>query len=127
MTTRVTKTAIWLRIFCAVLLLSLGFGHKPLYARPAPALSDAAFVLPDGTFGLLCLGDAGEGKPQKSGWHGCDACLVAFGALLPPPPADYAPADGNFRSIDLPFTTACLVRQTAWPGSPVRGPPPIFA
>lgn len=127
MSTRLTTMAIWLRIFCAVLLLSLGFGHKPAYAQTAPLSFDTAYVLPDGSFSLLCLAGADEGKPGKTGWHGCEACLIAGGALLPQPPVDHVPALKNFARIDFPASTALAVRHAARPGSPVRGPPSTVA
>lgn len=127
MTIRKSGTAVWLRIVCAVLLLSLGFGHKPLFAQPTLSATDAAFVLPDGSFSVLCLSDSADGKPAKSGWHGCEACLVVSGALLPLPSADHVPANGHLRAIDFPRHAVLLDRYGGRPGSPVRGPPSTSA
>ena len=127
MTTNMTRMAIWLRIFCAVLLLSLGFGHKPAYAQTAPISFDTAYVLPDGSFSLLCLGGADEGKPGKAGWHGCEACVIAVGALLPLPPVAHVPALKNFSYVDFPASAVLQVWHATRPGSPVRGPPSSVA
>ena len=91
MTARTTRTAIWLRIFCAALLLSLGLAHKPLHATPSADPSSSYYLLPDGTFASLCIDNADHGKPAKS-WlgSGCDACRLASSVLLPGPAVDHA-------------------------------------
>ena len=67
MTATATRTAIWLRIFCAILLLSLGFGHKPLHAKPSSDPASSFYLLPDGTYADLCIESVDHGKPEKSG------------------------------------------------------------
>lgn len=121
-----TRTAAWLRIFSAMLLLSLGFGHAPVVAQPASF--DAAYVLPDGSFSLLCMGgaaqdDAGRDRPASHHRHGCDACLIASAALLPTPPLDHAPAGTGFLTLAFPPVLTVLARRHGRPGTPVRGPP----
>lgn len=127
MTIRITRPAGWLRIICAALLLSLGISHQPVSAQPASIATDAALVLPDGSYAPLCLGGTGTGEPEKSGWHGCDTCLIASGAWLPLPPAGDAPAPRAFVTIDFAVRAASHVLQAGRPGSPVRGPPFIIA
>jgi len=128
MTAGVTRTAIWLRIFCAVLLLSLGFSHKPLYAQPSTDPAGSYYVLPDGTFAGLCIGNADRGKPEKS-WFGggCDVCRLASSVLLPTLAADHAALLRGDRGIDFPVRAAFPGRAIERPGSPVRGPPSSFA
>lgn len=119
---------MWMRIVCAAVLLSLGFAHKPLDARPMPALPEAAYVLPDGSVALLCVAGADHrDHPGDHVRHGCDACLIASGALLPAPPADHSPAAGLLQAIRFPPGSALFVRGAWRPGSPVRGPPVVFA
>ncbi|MEH3125613.1 hypothetical protein [Agrobacterium cavarae] len=81
-----------LRMVCAVLMLSLGFAHKPVQAAPVAAL-DEAYRLPDGTFAEICS----EHLPQNQSQHGkheggailfCEACLLASSILLPTPLGD---------------------------------------
>jgi len=128
MTAGTTRTAIWLRIFCAALLLSLGFAHKPLHATPSADPSSSYYLLPDGTFAGLCIDNADHGKPEKS-WlgSGCDVCRLASSVLLPVPAVDHARMLGDCRDIDFPIRTAVLDLVIHRPGSPVRGPPSAFA
>jgi hypothetical protein len=125
MTANSTRTAIWLRIFCAALLLSLGFAHKPVYAAPAFNPTSSYYALPDGGFADLC-GDTDQGKPGKSRL-GCEACRLASNVLLPAPPADHACAAQDFRGIEFSLRTAFLCSALPRPGSPVRGPPSLIA
>lgn len=128
MTVGMTSTASWLRIFCAVLLLSLGFAHKPLYAQSSADPASSFYVLPDGSFSAICFDGAGHVQhPEKSGWYGCEACRIASGALLPPPPAGHVPALRDYRGIVFAVRTAFLDSEAWRPGSPVRGPPFVFA
>ena len=93
-----------------------------------PASSEAAYVLPDGSVALLCApGDDHGDHPGDPVRHGCDACLIASGALLPAPPADHSPAAGLLRAIRFPASLALFVPAAWRPGSPVRGPPVVFA
>ena len=128
MTTRSTRTAIWLRIFCAVLLLSLGFGHKQLYAAPLSNPASSFYVLPDGSFAGLCIGEADGGKPQKS-WFGsgCDVCRLAGNVLLPVPPADHGRVAPDYRTVRVLPRAALVDATVRRPGSPVRGPPSFVA
>ena len=92
---RSADLAYFTRIFCAVLMLSLGFAHKPVAAMAAPAsLLDEAYRLPDGSFAEICEGHAGvqiiheNGKTtDHSGKTSlfCEACLLAASILLPTP------------------------------------------
>lgn len=82
-----------LRIFCALLMLSLGFAHKPVQAIAAPtAAYDEAYRLPDGTFAEICADHAGyQPAGHDKGRHSgdailfCEACLLASSILVPVP------------------------------------------
>nr|CAD6415776.1 hypothetical protein REQ54_01485 [Rhizobium sp. Q54] len=78
-----------LRIFCAMLFLSLGFAHRPVQALlPGEAFSEA-YRLPDGSFADICAdhGERGAHDPHRD--EGlrltCEACLLAASIILPPP------------------------------------------
>ena len=126
MTARTTRTAIWLRIFCAALLLSLGFAHKPLYATPSADPTSSYYLLPGGTFAGLCIGNVDQGKPGKS-WIGCEACRLASNIVLPAPPCDHATVSRRLLDVEFPFRAGFPDRAVPRPGSPVRGPPAVFA
>ena len=71
-----------IRIFCAMVFLSLGFAHKPPQAMASPFLS-ASYQLPDGSFADLCVSDTAV--KHAIGGTGCDVCRLASTALLPTP------------------------------------------
>lgn len=117
---------MWLRIFCAALLLSLGFAHKPLHAQPSTDPASSFYLLPDGTFAALCVDDVHHGKPRKS-WlgSGCDVCRLTSSTVLPSPAADEAATLRDFGAVVFPARIAFLGRTSPRPGSPVRGPPSL--
>ena len=128
MTKRMTGMAVLLRIFCAVLLLSLGFAHERLYAEPAFDPASSHYLLPDGTFAGLCIGDVHHGKPHKSRpGSGCDACRLGSAILLPPPTPDHAAAFRNCHGAVFAIRIAFPGTMSPRPGSPVRGPPSLSA
>ena len=129
MKTGMTRTALWLRIVCAVLLLCLGFAHKPLYAQPSSDPASSYYLLPDGTFASLCIDNADHGKPGKS-WlgSGCEACRLSSSVLLPTPGDDgHAPVSRDCNVVEFPAGVAYRATAAWRPGSPVRGPPSILA
>ena len=128
MTAGLTRTAIALRILCAVALLCLGLSHKPLYAQPADDPASSYYLLPDGTFADLCIGNVLHGKPQKS-WPGagCESCRLSAGALLPTPPVEHRRLQRGFTTIDFGSALESGGGAIQHPGAPVRGPPSIFA
>lgn len=122
MTARLSKTAIFLRIFCAAVLLSLGFAHKPVQAGlPLEALSEE-YRLPDGTFAVLCVeGDHGEQHPTARPL--CEVCLLSASTILPPPD-DESWIALKRASLDNGFidsASAFAARSVEQPKS--RGPP----
>lgn len=125
-----------LRIFCAILMLSLGFAHKPaLAAAPAVAL-DESYRLPDGTFAEICLGHSGGLNTPHAGdgpAHSgdailfCEACLLASSILLPTPDTegwlrtDFAWLD-NRLSAEWSFSSVLTIQKPT-----ARGPPSLSA
>ncbi|TPP10950.1 hypothetical protein [Rhizobium glycinendophyticum] len=91
LTTRMTI----LRIFCAIVFVSVGFAHRSPAAIATDVLS-VAYSLPDGTFADLCIADQGQKHANVSG--DCEACRLA-GAVLLPPPAGHAWLLSNFASL----------------------------
>lgn len=78
----------WMRILCAIALLSVGFAHKPLNAFAAQASEIASYQLPDGSVPDLCSVDASDNSKGRMTDHGCDACLVSASTVLPAAPAN---------------------------------------
>ncbi|THV25349.1 hypothetical protein [Peteryoungia ipomoeae] len=80
------KTAqMILRLFCAMVFLSVGFAHRTPAAIASESQS-SAYVLPDGTFAGLCAAhlDHEQSKPAND----CQACRLAGSVILPPPSDD---------------------------------------
>ncbi len=80
------------RILCAVLMLSLGFGHKPILAAPVAAFGEA-YRLPDGSFAEICSEHLAQtqlphSKHSRDAILFCEACLLASSILLPTPVAE---------------------------------------
>jgi hypothetical protein len=133
---RLTGIEKMLRIFCAILMLSLGFAHRPaLAAAPAVAL-DESYRLPDGTFAEICLGH-GSGVNASHAKEGpahsgdailfCEACLLASSILLPVPDkeswlkTEFAWLE-NRPSTDWRFHPVPTIRKPV-----ARGPPALSA
>lgn len=79
-------------IFCTMLMLSLGFAHKPVLAAPVAAF-DEAYRLPDGSFAEICSQHFSQtqsphGKHNRDTILFCEACLLASSILLPTPVAE---------------------------------------
>ncbi|UXS23957.1 hypothetical protein FY153_05590 [Agrobacterium tumefaciens] len=125
-----------LRIFCATLMLSLGFAHKPALAVAPEVVLDESYRLPDGTFAEICLGHAGglnafhtKDSPAHSGDAilFCEACLLASSILLPMPDTEgwlktgFAWLD-NRLSAEWSFRSVLTIQKPA-----ARGPPPHSA
>lgn len=72
-----------LRVFCAMVFLSIGFGHR-IPAALAADTQSAAYALPDGSFADLCIAD--QGQKHATPMADCDACRLAGAVLLPEPP-----------------------------------------
>lgn len=89
-----TATTI-LRIFCAMVFLSLGFAHRAPAAIATNAQS-AAYSLPDGTFADLCIADQGRAHANPSG--DCEACRLA-GTVVLPTPTDQSWLISQFASL----------------------------
>lgn len=133
---RLTGVEKMLRIFCATLMLSLGFAHKPVLAAAPEVVLDESYRLPDGTFAEICLGHGGgvnashtrDGPAHSSdAILFCEACLLASSILVPAPDAagwlrtefvwleNRLSAEWNFRSV-------LTIRKPA-----ARGPPSLSA
>ncbi|NSZ62770.1 hypothetical protein G6L11_06620 [Agrobacterium tumefaciens] len=131
-----TRVEKMLRIFCAVLMLSLGFAHKPALAAAPAVLLDESYRLPDGTFAEICLGHSGginASHPNDGPAHSsdailfCEACLLASSILLPVPDAagwlrtEFAWLD-NRLTAEWDFRSVQTIRKPS-----ARGPPSLFA
>lgn len=112
----------WLRILCAVALLSLGFAHKAPQSFAAQTQS-AAYQLPDGSFADLCVADTGVAHVADRG--DCDACRLAGAILLPEPSMAWLRTDYSSSIALAPASSMPLAGYA--PAQPRSRGPPIFA
>lgn len=123
-----------LRIFCAALMLSLGFAHKPALAVSSLVVLDESYRLPDGTFAEICFGH-GDGVNASHTKEGpahsgdailfCEACLLASSILLPTPDTagwlktEFAWLDNRLPS-EWSFRSVLTIQKPAARGPPTR-------
>ncbi len=108
---------------CALALMLAAFAHKPFTSPAYAGVYLADYVLPDGSFPVLCEVDIdGDGKPDGISGH-CEFCRIAASVDLPTPPS-IADRGG------LGVTVAVFLPQDAHvpepgppPAAPARGPP----
>ncbi|EKF57206.1 hypothetical protein QWE_22741 [Agrobacterium albertimagni AOL15] len=116
----VRPATILLRIFCAIVFLSVGFGHRAPAAL-ANDIQSVAYMLPDGSFADLCTADAGQ--KHASPVADCEACRLA-GAILLPEPSDQSWLVDRFPSLGEIAPVDSTVRPSHLLDRPrLRGPP----
>ncbi|MFN4205474.1 MAG: hypothetical protein ACK4HG_03705 [Agrobacterium albertimagni] len=117
---KVRPATILLRIFCAMVFLSVGFGHRAPAAL-ANDIQSVAYMLPDGSFADLCIADAGQ--KHASPVADCEACRLA-GAILLPEPSDQSWLLDRFPSLGEIDPVDSTVRPSHLLDRPrLRGPP----
>lgn len=114
-----------LRIVCAMLLVFLSLAHRPMIVAEAATDQFETLILPDGSVASLCLADSGDTKPAKHVDHGCEACRISSGVVLP------TPFDGAGAIIRSASAAVLLPRPEQFrkllfpPNAPPRGPPSV--
>jgi hypothetical protein len=127
--------ATHLRVMLAVRLLSVlalmlvAFAHKPINIASAEELLLAEYVLPDGTYPVLCITDhavdkSGHGHDQHlHNSNVCEACRISSAYLCPQP----APSTGAAPQMALALTVVpsqpVLWRDIYPPSAPPQAPP----
>ena len=119
-----------LRIFCAVLFLSLGFSHKPVQAMlPSDAFSEA-YRLPDGSFADICAehadGAANDPHRNEELRPNCEACLLAASIILPPPAGGLGVPLQQAFLLNPPRVESLRIGFTALARPSSRAPPPTI-
>jgi hypothetical protein len=110
-----------LRVFCAVLFLSLGVGHRSVQAATPLDSYGEEYRLPDGSFADICA--AGHDEQQHGAIPACEVCRLASSIVLPTPaggvdlPLEAAFLDNPLRVASLNLGFTALARATS------RGPP----
>lgn len=96
MKSKVNRATMCLRIFCAMVFMSIGFGHH-MPAAIAAETQSVAYALPDGTFADLCIAD--RDQRHATPISDCEACRLA-GSVLLPTPSDQSWLISQFASLD---------------------------
>lgn len=121
MTANLTRATLYLRILCAVALVSLAFAHKPPQVLAA-IIETTALQLPDGSYADLCIGERGTSIPGVPAGK-CEACLLGGQTVLPPP-SDCSWLIASFASLEnrpVSDKAVPVASPVAQPRS--RGPP----
>jgi len=122
MTAGLNRAGGWTRIFCAMLLLSLGFAHQPVEAAAPLDSYSEAYRLPDGTFADICS-EGNHGHRMPAAKPLCEVCLLAASVILPPPndeawlAGERAPLANPPRRFSGPLGTTAVARPKS------RAPP----
>lgn len=128
MTGRGGKTAIWLRILCAIALVCVGFAHRMPVAIASPSPQElAAYALPDGTMPVLCITQE-DGSAHKQGSladKSCDACRLSASTDLPQPAVLAMPTLKPVRESIVPVRFEAFTRQLFPPNAAPRAPPAV--
>ena len=123
--------AAYVRIFCAIALLFVGFAHKPPQISTA-SLSPAelaSLVLPDGTLPDLCLPgheDEGSGLPHGTMGSGCEACRLASSIVMPSPPVSFGEPMALVIAVLEPPRNLVIFDRHFSPNTAPRAPPHII-
>ncbi|MBP1851089.1 hypothetical protein [Rhizobium halophytocola] len=113
----------WLRLVCAVALLSLGFAHRPPQLLAA-IIETASLQLPDGSYADLCLGEKGTHIPGVPA-GACEACMLGGQTCLPAP-ADDGFLIRHFVALANPLVSEAVADNATAIGQPrSRGPPSL--
>ena len=92
------KWATYLRLLCAIALLSISFAHRaPATAFVAISSDVSAFALPDGTAPDLCLAGVHDGEEGYGASGTCEACRLSALLLLPSPTDTVGVPVGSIR------------------------------
>ncbi len=124
-----------LRVMLAVRLLSVlalmlvAFAHKPIDIASAEELLLAEYVLPDGTYPVLCLTDHAvdsNGHDRDQHLHNsnvCDACRISSAFLCPTPTASSGAAPNVALANAVVPSQPVLWRDIYPPSAPPQAPP----
>ena len=132
-----TVAAPFVAALMIVALALWGFAHQPLSARAlmgaesvgavayengAPTLELSEYMLPDGTYPLLCLGGLdGDGAPGAED-AGCEACRLASTMAMPEGgTATPVPVSWPFQHVAAPRVVAVVAPPCAF--ARPRAPP----
>lgn len=123
------RATLAIRILCVLALMLVAFGHKPVALASPEQLLLAQYVLPDGSYPVLCITDhAVDQDSHDSDQHLhnkniCDACRISSAFLCPAPAASTGVAI-NIATADVIAPSEPILRQQTYPPqAPPQAPP----
>lgn len=122
MTPKLKTGTMILRILCAMVFLSAGFGHRTPAAM-ATDVQSIAYVLPDGSFADLCIADQGQKHAMST--SDCEACRLSSAVLLPEP-SDQSWLIARFASHVIVAPSESVNRSRHRLERPRMRGPPLF-
>lgn len=111
-----------MRLFCALLLVLIGFAHKPVQTFASTNAPGVIYTLPDGSIADICYGDYDDGAKKHVVDRGCDACRLAASILLPMVDVEASAPRPDLQSTILGWDEA-FHRLLQPPSASPRGPP----
>lgn len=132
MTARQAIRQKMLRMLCAMLLVALGFAHKPIDAHAMTPMDLASvtsvdlsdYVLPDGSIADICF--AGHVDKAPSGQHidnTCEACRLSAASAVPLPSLSDEQIIRHEASVIFPLPVVMASTVLRLGASSPRGPP----
>ncbi|NKB83169.1 hypothetical protein HED51_04065 [Ochrobactrum grignonense] len=123
------QATLAIRILSVLALMLVAFGHKPVALASPERLLLAQYVLPDGSYPVLCITDhaidhdSHDGDQHVHNNNICDACRISS-AFLCPTPAPSTGATINIATADIITPSEPILRlQTYPPQAPPQAPP----
>ncbi|MBC2884130.1 hypothetical protein H7Q97_01800 [Ochrobactrum sp. CM-21-5] len=118
-----------IRIMSVLALMLVAFAHKPIDLTPADDFQLSRYVLPDGSYPVLCVTDHGDGKDghgQERHLHrtDCDACRISS-SFFCPVPANSTGAAPHVAMADGVAPPQPVLRRTIFPPSAPPQAPPV--
>ncbi|MBV2142231.1 hypothetical protein KUG47_01815 [Falsochrobactrum sp. TDYN1] len=129
-----TKSAFTRRAILAIRILSVfalvlvAFAHKPIELTPADDFQLAQYMLPDGSYPVLCVTDQSTGSHdhgQKQHLHDnrCEACRISSTFLCPLPASSTGAAPDIAMAESIVPPLPVLRRNIYPPSAPPHAPP----
>ncbi|ACE91303.1 hypothetical protein AMC83_CH02344 [Rhizobium phaseoli] len=120
------KATLFLRMFCALSLLLLGFAHPAPQAVASDGYEAAAYVLPDGSFASLCVTVRDTGGKTVAFKPNCEACRLSASVILPTPDMGSWLERKLASLINPPIETAAVAGVSAVSRPNSRAPPVLI-
>ncbi|ANL34441.1 hypothetical protein [Rhizobium phaseoli] len=120
------KATLFLRMFCALSLLLLGFAHQAPQAVASDGYDADTYMLPDGSFAALCVTVRDTGGKTVAFKPNCEACRLSASVILPTPDAGSWLERKLASLINPPIESAAVAGVSAVSRPNSRAPPVLI-